>query len=174
MDVLEAIKTRRSSRSFEQRPLEAEVLKAIEAAVINSPSGSNAQESHFVIVQEPDQVRRIKRFAPGLSGHPAAVIVLCSNRHEALVRGGDDTAEVLRFVNMGISAGYILLSTFSLGIGTCPVRSFHRAAIKKIIQLPEYIEPELLISVGYAAELPRPKISKPVTEVISYDRYGHR
>lgn len=172
MDVIDAVRTRRSTRKFEQRPLTREMIEAIETAIRHSPSGSNARESHFVIVQDPGQIRCMKRFAPGLSGDPSAVVVLCSNQREALERGGADTAETLRFVNMGIAASYILLTTYSLGLGNCPVRSFHRGAIKEIVALPEDVEPELLITLGYPAEPPRPKTNKPTTEVISYDRYG--
>lgn len=172
MDVLDAVKTRRSTRSFERQMLPPEVIEAIEDAILHSPSGSNAQESHFVIVQEPFQLKNIKRFAQGLSGEPAAVVVLCSNKTEALVRGGVDSAEVLRFVNLGIAGAYILLAAHSQGVGNCPVRSFHREAIKKILELPMDIEPELLISLGYADQPPRPKNSKPSKEVISHDWYG--
>ncbi|SFV09267.1 nitroreductase family protein [Alicyclobacillus macrosporangiidus] len=174
MDVMEVIRTRRSTRSFQPRSLDAQAMEAIETAILNSPSGSNAQESHFVIVKDPDQIRRIKRFAPGLSGQPAAVVVLCSNRREALIRGGTDTVQTLRFVNLGIAAAYILLVTSSLQLGNCPVRSFHKKAVQTLLQLPEDVEPELLITVGHPAEPPRPKVSKPVTEVISYDRFGTR
>lgn len=172
MEVLKAIKTRRSVRSFDDRPLPAEVIDAIEDAILHSPSGSNAQESHFVIIQDAAQIRRIKRFAQGLSGQPAAVLVLCSNQSEAFTRGGVDSVEVLRFVNLGIAASYILLTTQSLGVGNCPVRSFHREAIKKILELPCDVEPELLISLGYPDQPTRPKSSKPVREVISFDQYG--
>ncbi|WP_126428617.1 nitroreductase family protein [Brevibacillus marinus] len=172
MEVIDALKTRRSARSFERRPLPPEVIQAIEDAVLHSPSGSNAQESHVVIVQDPVQLRRIKRFAQGLSGEPAAIAVLCSNQREALARGGVDTAEVLRFVNLGIAAAYIMLATHSLGVGNCPVRSFHQQAIKEILGLPEDVQPELLISLGYANQPPRPRSSKAVQEVISYDEYG--
>lgn len=174
MDVLEAIKTRRSSRSFAERGgLPIEVVDSIEQSILHSPSGSNAQESHFLIVQNKEQIKRIKRFSPGLSGDPAAVIVLCSNPAEALHKGGKDSVEVLRFVNLGIVAAYILLSTHSLGIGNCPVRSFHKKAIKELLALPHEMEPELLISLGYAKESPRKKKNRAKEEVISFDRYGN-
>lgn len=174
MDVLEAIKTRRSLRSFAERGgLPIEVVDSIEQSILHSPSGSNAQESHFLIVQNKEQIKRIKRFSPGLLGDPAAVIVLCSNPAEALHKGGKDSEEVLRFVNLGIVAAYILLSTHSLGIGNCPVRSFHKKAIKELLALPHEMEPELLISLGYSKESPRKKKNRAKEEVISFDRYGN-
>jgi nitroreductase len=172
LDVLEAVKTRRSTRSYDNKRLPKEVFEAIEEAILHSPSGSNAQESHFVIVQDPLQIRRIKRFAQGLSGDPAALVVLCTNEAEALARGGIDTAELLRFVNLGIAASYILLTAQSLGVASCPARSFHQKSIKEIVGLPDEVQPELLISLGYANQPPRPKTSKPAREVISYDQYG--
>ncbi|WP_419887052.1 nitroreductase family protein [Neobacillus niacini] len=174
MEVIEAVKSRRSTRSYEPSKLPTEFIQDIESAILNSPSGSNAQESHFVIVQDEGKLRLIKRFAPGLSGDPAAVVVLCSNATESLNRGGLDTAEVLRFVNIGIAAAYILLTAHSNGVGNCPVRSFHREAIKKVLDLPTDVEPELLISLGFANMPPRPKTSKQALEVISYDQYGNR
>jgi nitroreductase len=172
LNVLDAVKTRRSTRSYDKRPLTKEVFEAIEEAILHSPSGSNAQESHFVIVQDPVQIRRVKRFAQGLSGDPAALVVLCTNESEALAKGGTDTAELLRFVNLGIAAAYILLTAQSLEVASCPARSFHQKSIKEIIGLPEDVQPELLISLGYADQPPRPKTSKPAREVISYDQYG--
>lgn len=173
LDVLESIKTRRSTRSYDtKRRLPRDIFEALEEAVLNSPSGSNAQESHFVIVQEPDQIRRVKRFAQGVSGNPAAVVVLCTNQKEALEKGGSDTAEALRFVNLGIAAAYIMLTAQSLDVSSCPARSFHPKAVQQLLGLPEEVVPELLITLGYADQPPRPKTSKPSREVISYDQYG--
>ncbi|MFC5449371.1 nitroreductase family protein [Paenibacillus aestuarii] len=173
LNVLESIKTRRSTRSYDTaRRLPEDIFAALEEAVLNSPSGSNAQESHFVIVQDPHQIRRVKRFAQGVSGNPAAVVVLCTNQKEALEKGGVDTAETLRFVNLGIAAAYILLTAQSLGVSSCPARSFHTKAVQQLLRLPEDVVPELLITLGYADQPPRPKTSKPSREVISYDQYG--
>ncbi|WP_307320646.1 nitroreductase family protein [Evansella vedderi] len=170
---MEAIKTRRSSRSFEDRPIPEDVITDIKDAIMHSPSGSNAQESHFVIVQDKNQILKLKRFAQGVSGTPAAIVVLCSNKQEALIRGGQDTAEVLRFVNLGIVASFIILVAQSHGVGNCPARSFHQQSIKQILELPEEVDPELLISLGYTDQKPRPKTIKSVTEVISHERYNY-
>jgi len=64
------------------------------------------------------------------------------------------------------------LTAQSLGVSSCPVRSFHARAVQQVLGLPEDIVPELLITLGYADQPPRPKTSKPAREVISYDRYG--
>lgn len=172
MDVLETIKARRSARSFAGKRLEPNILEAIEEAILHSPSASNAQESHYVIVQDEVRIKQIKRFAQGLSGKPAALVVLCTNQKEALARGGIDSAEVLRLINLGVAASAIMLTAQSLGAASCPVRSFHQQSIAAITGLPEEVKPELLISIGYADQQPRPKTSKLLREMISFEQYG--
>jgi len=173
MDVLETIKTRRSARSFADQPLGPHIVEAIEEAILYSPSASNAQEAHVVIVQEKARIRQIKRFAQGLSGWPAALVILCSNRDEALARGGIDSAETLRFINLGVAASAVMLTAQSLGVASCPVRSFHGESVAAIAGLPEAVRPELMISLGYADQPPRPKTSKLLREMISYEQYGN-
>jgi len=53
MDVLEAIYTTRAMRRLKPDPIPADVLRAIMAAAIRAPSGSNAQGWSFVVVQDP-------------------------------------------------------------------------------------------------------------------------
>lgn len=142
-------------RSFKQVVIPEKIFAIIEEVIMHCPSGGNSPESHFVIIREQEQVRKVKRFVQGVSGMPTAIIVLCTN-------------------NLGIAASYIMLATHTNGVANCPVRSFYQAAIKKIIGLPEEIEPELLISLGYADHTPRPNNVKSLTEVISYEQYGKR
>ncbi|MDQ1317600.1 MAG: hypothetical protein QG588_1253, partial [Candidatus Poribacteria bacterium] len=52
MDVMEAIKSRRSIRSYKDKPIENEKLKAVLESARLSPSASNRQERKFIIVTD--------------------------------------------------------------------------------------------------------------------------
>jgi len=52
MDVMDAINTRKSVRSYLARPVEDEKLNAVLEAARLAPSVSNLQEWRFVIVRE--------------------------------------------------------------------------------------------------------------------------
>jgi len=110
VEVMEAIRSRRSIRKFKDEPVPADVLSRLEEAFVRSPSASNAQEGHMVLVSDGEQVRRVERFAPGLSGKPPALIVLCCNQEVALEGGGQEGAELLRYMNVGFSAAEIILA----------------------------------------------------------------
>jgi len=52
MDALNLIKTRRSTRRFQERAVENEKLDAIIEAGRHAPSGSNSQTTHFLVITD--------------------------------------------------------------------------------------------------------------------------
>ena len=50
MDALELIKTRRSTRKFQERAVEKELLDTIIEAGRHAPSGGNSQTTHFFVI----------------------------------------------------------------------------------------------------------------------------
>ncbi len=59
MDAYEAIITRRSTRKYKPDPVEQEKLKKIIEAGRHAPSGGNNQTNHFLVVQNPDVIKKI-------------------------------------------------------------------------------------------------------------------
>ena len=56
MNVLEAIRTRRSVRAYSSRPIPAEVMQRMRQAPRWAPSACNFQPWHFVWVMQPDKL----------------------------------------------------------------------------------------------------------------------
>ena len=52
MDALELIKTRRSTRKFQERAVEKELLDTIVEAGRYAPSGGNSQTTHFFVITD--------------------------------------------------------------------------------------------------------------------------
>ena len=52
MDALELIKTRRSTRRFQDRAVERELLDQIIEAGRYAPSGGNSQTTHFFVITD--------------------------------------------------------------------------------------------------------------------------
>lgn len=59
MHVLDAIRSRRSTRRYRQIPVEREKLEKVVEAGRFAPSGGNNQTCHFLVVQNPDIIRRL-------------------------------------------------------------------------------------------------------------------
>lgn len=77
----EAILDRRSTPSFDGNPLPAEDLRRIIEAGLQAPSGYNMQPWRFVVVQSPEQKRRLRAasYNQAKVEEASAVIVACGD-----------------------------------------------------------------------------------------------
>ena len=77
----EAISHRRSTPSFDGVPLDAEDLKKIVTAGLLAPSGYNLQPWRFVVVQSPEQKRRLRgaSYNQAKVEEASAVVVACGD-----------------------------------------------------------------------------------------------
>jgi nitroreductase len=170
MDLLKAIVERRSVRSFQDDPVPEDRLRRLVESGIWAPSGGNAQTWRFIIVSDGVSIRRLKMLSPGLLGNPPAVIVICQDIAEAERKGAKLGKEVLSLMDSAMAAQNIILAAYAEGLGTCIVRSFHPGGVQKLLKLPQYIEPQILISVGVPASVPEPP--KRNFDIVSFQEYN--
>ncbi|MEA1965054.1 MAG: nitroreductase family protein [Candidatus Aerophobetes bacterium] len=168
MEVLEAIKGRRSIRSFKDKKIPQQLLKKIMEAAIWSPSGSNAQAWEFIVVNNSEEIKKIKILSPGMFDLPAAVVIVCIDLKRAYDIAGELGREILSLMDISMASQNIMLRAYELGIGSCAVRSFGISAIKKLFNLPDHISPELLITLGYPEKIPDPPKRRKIDEVIRW------
>ena len=88
MDVMTAIKGRRSVRNFTDEPIDKDTLLKLLEAAVWAPSGGNGQTWRFVVITEPAMLKKIKMFSLGLLGDPPAVIVIAQDMALARHKGG--------------------------------------------------------------------------------------
>lgn len=159
MELSEVLKRRYSCRKFAERPVDRETLIALAKAGRLAPSGCNSQRWVFVIVDEEEPRRkiadalydgemRVNTFShqiPAflvLVNHPARdpnekqKKLLCHAEHSSLL-------------DLGAAAENICLAATDLGLGSIIMGWFRRDAVKEAIGLPEHLEAELIIGVGY-------------------------
>lgn len=170
MDLLKAIVERRSVRSFQADPVPEDTLRRLVEAGIWAPSGGNAQTWCFIILTDGVSIRRLKMLSPGLLGNPPAVIVICQDIAEAERKGAKLGKEVLSLMDSAMAAQNIMLAAYAEGLGTCIVRSFHPGGVQKLLRLPDYIEPQALISVGVPASVHKPP--KRNFDIVSFQEYN--
>src|SRR5271156_6134118 len=77
----QAIEERRATPSFDGAPIPAEDLKQILNAGLQAPSGYNMQPWRFVVVQSPEQKKRLRAasYNQGKVEEASAVIVACGD-----------------------------------------------------------------------------------------------
>lgn len=154
MEFEDVARGRRSIRKFKPDPVPEELLREIVERGTWAPSASNMQAWRFGLITDPTVVRQIDRFSPGMGGNPPALIAVCSDLAYAQQRCGNK-ADELATMDASLAAENIMLAAYNKGLGTCAIKSYNDAVVRKILQLPESIHIELLITVGYPDHDPK-------------------
>ena len=156
MDVLQAIKGRRSVRKFERRAVAPEVLRQLVETGCWAPSAGNMQTWRFVITTDEKRLGKLRMVSPGLLGEPPAAIVVCQDLATCIERMGEAMAPEVATMDAALAAYAITLAAHAEGLGTCIVASFNKAAVARLLRLPDGVEPLLIVTVGYPARTPAP------------------
>lgn len=156
MDVLQAIRERRSVRKFERRPVSPEALRQLVEMGCWAPSGGNRQTWRFVIVTDERRLSALRMVSPGLIGEPPAAIVVCEDLAGSSELSGGRGASMSTTADAPLAAYAITLAAHAEQLGSCIVASFNTAAVRRLLHLPDGIVPVLIVTVGYPARAPKP------------------
>ncbi|RJS90915.1 nitroreductase [Candidatus Bathyarchaeota archaeon] len=170
MDVFEAIKTRRSIREYQEKPVEQEKLSKVLEAARLSPSAANKQPWKFIVVTDP-KVKESLRSAYNKDWLISApvIIVGCALPKEAWVRS--DGEEYWK-VDLAIAMQSLILEAWEQGLGTCWIGAFREDGVKKALGIPDDVRVVALTPLGYPAEEKGPVVRrKPLEEIVSYDHW---
>lgn len=175
-EVLQAIRSRRSVRSFAPDEITDDQLEAILEAGRWAPSKRNSQPWSFVVVREPqalerlaDILRRVTWAWAGFKGAPVMIVVSV-----------DPSMDREHFVEDGaIAAQHLCLAAESLGLasswaGVHAHRSRDRStgrAIKRIVGLPRSHRVIAVIPIG-VPERTGKAIRRPLADTVHYDRFS--
>lgn len=174
MDVFQAIRERRSVRSFTDEPITREQLHAVMEAATWAPTGGNIQAWCFVVITDPGRIADIKAFSPGMLSDPKAVVVACSDLERAAGRGGRLAHEILTLCDVSMACQNMMLAAHALGLGSCVIRSFSPVAVSKLLGLPDTVRPELLVALGHPTRVPPAPRRRPQEEVVHWETFGGR
>lgn len=172
MDTIECIKTRRSVRKFENKPVSWDDLMTILDAGRLAPSAGNLQSWKFIIVKDPDPKEQIARACVDqLWIADAAFIIVIVSESEKMKRFYDARGERLYSVQgCAAAAENMLLAAHNQGLGACWIGAFDEEKIKTILGCPAETRPQIIIPVGYPAETAQ-KPNKYPLENVAYWRY---
>ena len=170
MNVFQAIKTRRSVRSYLDKPVEEDkLLRVLEAARL-APSANNYQEWRFVVVR--DDVTRQKLMAAargqGFVGQAPVVIACCAQTDGHVMTCGQKCYPI----DVAIAIDHMTLVAAEEGLGTCWVGSFYADQVKQILGIPESVPIVELLTLGYPAKTPQPTERLSLGEIVKHERWS--
>jgi len=174
MDVLEAVRGRRSTRTFKHQDVPAEIVEKLIDAARSAPSAGNVQPWEFIIVRESEIKRRLARAALDqlFIEEAPVVIVVCANENRSSQRYGHRGKTLYCIQDTAAATQNILLTAHSLGLGTCWVGAFREEEVGEILKVPQGIRPMAIVPLGHPDEAPSPRGWRPKEQIVHYEAFG--
>ncbi len=201
-DVLDAIKTRRSIRKYLQKAVPYELVTEVLEVAGWAPSAHNAQPWRFIVLTESSlkwelaeamaeswaadmakdcvnidkEIRkaRVDRFATA-----PALILACSSMNAMNIFPDKNRQSIerdLALQSLGAAMQNLLLAAHAKGLGACwfCAPAFCKQTVRSALNIPEGVEPQALVALGYPAENPPVPPRKPLGDYCFRDKWGDK
>lgn len=174
---IDLLRTRRSIRQYQEKPVEKEKVDLLVESMLRSPSSRSLNPWEFVVVSDPHIISDLSKAKP----HGASFM---KNAPLAIVVCGDPGKSDVWVEDCSIAALNLHLAAADLGLGSCWVQIRMRQHneeitseeyIKNLLGLKENMVVEAIVVIGYGKE---EKDGHPTSsllfERVSYNRYGQK
>ena len=169
MDLIRTIQERRSIRKYKDEPIDDIAMEKIIDAARWAPNAGNYNSWRFIVITSAAQKKLLLNFCPGMFDMPAAIVVICAKPKQKKLK---EATRLMYMADCAIAAQNIVLTAYSLNIGSCIVISFADKALREILEIPEDVQPYLMVTLGYPGETPEPPARLPISEITYRNSYG--
>ena len=186
MEVLKAIKTRRSIRRYKSDPVNDKTVQKILEAGHWAPSWANTQCWRFVVVRDADIKNKLAAALTSVSDRPnrateviknaPVVIVACAELGKSGYRFGEvkelatDKGDWYMF-DVALAVQNMALAAHALGLGTVIIGAFDAQKAAKILGVPAGYSVVTMFPLGVPDEEPPARPRKELSEIVFYDKF---
>ena len=169
MEFKEVVKARYSCRSYIDRQVSEEALKAILEAGRLAPTAKNLQEHHVYVLQSEEALAKVDAWSHCRFGAPTVLAVTYDKNNVYTYPGSNRQSGI---EDAAIVATHMMLAAKDEGVDSCWLNAVHMDELHEALGLPENEEVLMLMDLGYAAEgagpLPNHDSRKPMDETVTY------
>jgi coenzyme F420-0:L-glutamate ligase / coenzyme F420-1:gamma-L-glutamate ligase len=200
-DLFEVIHSRRSIRKFQQYLVSKELVLEVLAASGWAPSAHNAQPYGFIILENAQikqeladamaqvwvedlakdgqtidadkRQERVERFAKA-----PILILACVTVIDGLPSYSDMRRQAclhdLAVQSLGAAIENLLLAAHAKGLGACwySAPCFCKETVRQTLEIPDEVEPQAFVILGYPAETPTVPKKKSLPEFCFVDQWS--
>ena len=188
MELMKAIKGRRSIRKYTSKPVDDKTLNIILEAARQAPSWANTQCWRFVVVRDSQLRNKLadtgfvvsekifNRGTEAMRVTPIA-IVLCAETRKAGYSFREPKEPVTDkgdwyMYDVALAMQNLTLAAHALGLGTVHIGAFDASKVAEILGVPEGYAVVAMTPLGYPDEAPNPRPRKELAEIVCYDKFG--
>ena len=151
---MNAIFTRRSVRSYTDRPVSREDLHELLRAGMSAPTAMNNRPWQFILVTDRAVLEKLPmdNYTQAVKGAQAAIVVCGDNTKDKMMGGA------LNIIDCSAAIENILVEAADKGLGSVYYAAYpmeHRVAyLRELFSLPENIVPYAVLPIGWPDKQP--------------------
>ena len=201
LNILDIIKDRRSVKEYSSKEVSKEVLFRILEAGRWAPSAHNAQPWRFMVIRDSALKQKLAEDMAGRWDEDMSKNGISKEHRESLIKASvkqfrsapvviiacltmedmdeypDDRRKKIEYVmavqSVAAAVENMLLVAHGEGLGACwfcaPL--FCQDVVRKILKIPQHVDPQALITLGYPANKPNPPPRKSLEEIVYQDKW---
>ena len=159
-EFLNILKSRRSIRAFQDKPIPEKEIGMILEAGRWTPSASNRQPWRFIVIRNKDILNKIAR----VTGY--GWFIAEASLAIAIV-GKIKTSPKWYIIDTSLVSMNMMLMAWSLGIGTCWIGSINKEKARKILELGNNDYLLTVLPFGYIrGGIPEPTYRNPLNKIV--------
>jgi len=179
--MIKEIANRKSTRKYNDTPVEMEkILQLLESARL-APSGSNTQPWHFIIVtskETKDKIAKADNNQQWMKSAPVFIVCIadirCRIKEDRDIYLDENCAlpelkQIIR--DTAISIEHILLEAEHLGLSSCWTGWYSQADMRPIMNIPDDKYVVGVVTIGYSDEVRKPAPRKSLESIVRYEKW---
>ena len=182
MELLEAIRTRRSIRRYKSTPVDDKTIELVLEAARWAPSWKNTQCWRFIVVRDNNiksQLANITTFnnpSTDAIRNAPVVIVACAELGKSGYSDGQQASDKgdWYMFDVALAMQNLVLAAHSLGLGTVYNGLFDAKKAATILNVPAGFCVLSLTPLGYPDQEPAPRPRKELSQIVFYDKFGSK
>jgi nitroreductase len=177
MDFDALVKKRKSVRNFTSKtPKWSDVLEAIDSS-LQGPFAGNQNNLHFLIIEDEEKISKIAEHCSQRWIDEAKILVLICTDDTHLENLYGERGRIYSRQQAGAAIQTFLLKLVDLGLCGCWVGAYSDELIRSYLKIPQHIQIEAIIPIGYEKKVPSSKSSrkkKSLESSIFWERWDQR
>ena len=169
MDLLKAIKTRRSIRRYKPTKVSDGLINSLIDAARHAPSAHNTQPWEFVIVRNKrvkKQLAETHAWSSFINDAPVCIVVL-----------GNEKISSFFVIDTACATENLLLAAHGLGLGACWVAVYDpdnpnsERHVRDALNVPPHLRVIAMIPIGYPDEKRTPRNLRELDKMVHFNKY---
>lgn len=176
MEFDDVLKNRRSVREYSKKEVDFFEIASICESAVQAPMAGNIYSVRSIIVSDKQKKIKIAEACHDQEFiiDASHIIIVCSDPSQ-LNRSYEEKGKIFARQQAGAAIENMLLKATNFGLATCWIGAFNENELKRILAVPDNIQIEAVIPVGYQKGAKTITKKKPeLKSTIFFEKWGQK